>query len=536
MKIRLGPFSGMAPRVSPRLLSDNQSQTANNVQFYKGTLRPINTSLNVAATLKGGTVKSLHLFASQYWFNWLDVVNVVRGPIENDTSERTYWTGDTADGGKPKMGYSPYSIGSAPYPSAYYRLGVPVPAAAPSLALGGGGGCAEENKASRAYLYTYVSAIGEEGPPSPPTVISGVCPGQTVNITGMSAGPAGPYNIAYKRIYRSVTGSNNDYDYLMVDEIPVANDTYADSITDANLSTVSLVSTNWSPPPDGLTGLKELSNGMMAGFVGKDIHICEPYMPHAWPHTQTVSYNVVAIGAFGTTMVALTEGTPYIAQGTDPTALSLERMAFEQSCVSARGVVTAGDSGIIYPSPDGLVFIGVGGARVITEDVMRREEWQTYKPESIHGYFHDGQYIGFYDTGTTTGGLIFDPRTNDFCLFDTYATAGHVDVKTDALYLVVSGQLVKWKGGNSKTTGTWKSKTFETGWTNFSVCRVEAATYSSLILKLYVDSVLKLTKTVTSNAPFRLPSGYKGRVAEIEITTTDETHWVEVANSIEELS
>lgn len=535
MKIRIDSFSGMAPMVSPRLLSDRQAQSAKNAQFYGGTIKPLNTSSSVAATLKGGTVKSLHLFGNQYWWNWLDPVSVVRGAVESDTAERTYWTGDTADGGKPKMGYSPYSLGTPPYPSNYYRLGIPAPADAPSLALGSGGGCAEENKASRAYLYTYVSAIGEEGPPSNPTVITGVCPGQTVNISGMSTGPSGPYNITHKRIYRSVTGSNNDYDYLMVAEIAVGSSTYADSISDDNLSSVSLISIGWNPPPDGLSGLKELSNGMVAGFVGKDVYICEPYMPHAWPHNQTVSYPVVAIGAFGTTMVALTEGTPYIAQGTDPTALSLERMAFEQACVSARGVVTAGDSGIIYPSPDGLVFIGSGGSRVITEDVLRRAEWQAYKPESIHGYFHDGQYIGFYDTGTVTGGFIFDPRTNDFSLIDTYATAGHVDVKTDALYLVVSGQLVKWLGGNTKQTSAWKSKVFETHWTNFAWGRVHANSYSSITLKLYADGNLKITKTVTSAAPFRLPAGYCARTAEIELTTADEILAVEISNNHQEL-
>lgn len=546
MLVGTNVFSGTAPRVGSKLLRNEQAQVAKNCDLRSGELRARKntssvTSINGGPTiaLDTGTIRTIFLYENLYLWSWDDVVNIVRGPVEGDTSGRVYWTGDTADSTKPKMGYSSYSITGTPpvrYPAASYRLGIPKPAAAPSLALGAGGGCAAADQVNRAYVYTYVSALGEEGPPSNPGTIASVCPGQTVDLSAMSTAPSGPYNVTNKNIYRSVTGTNGT-EYQFVAQIAVATTTYSDTKTDSQLGEV-LPSTDWIPPVDTLTGITALSSGMLAGFSGKDVWISEPFVPHAWPNRQAVNFDVVGLSGFGTSLVALTKGAPYIATGTDPSALNLEMVNIEQACVAARSIARFGESGVIYASPDGLVLINAGGARVLTEQYLTAKEWSSYKPDSIHGYVHDGQYFGFYDTGSVTGGFIFDPRENGAGLQDltTYATAGHVDLLSDSLYLVVSGSLVKWEGNSTLLTHTWKSKTWELPrHTNLAWGQVTAKSYASLTCKVYADGVLKHTQTVTSNDPFRLPSGFLARDWELELSGTDTVTSAYLANSITEL-
>src|SRR6185503_20443130 len=82
---------------------------------------------------------------------------------------------------------------------------------------------------TRVYVYTYVSAYGEEGPPSPASNVITVTPEtENVNLTGMAVAPAGPYNIVAKRIYRSVTGTQ-DTEFFLIGEVNVAMDEFADS-------------------------------------------------------------------------------------------------------------------------------------------------------------------------------------------------------------------------------------------------------------------------------------------------------------------
>jgi hypothetical protein len=537
MKIEIVGFSGKRPRVSARLLNSNDAQIAKNCDLRSGEVKPLKTNSSVAATFTNGTIKTLHYFANQYWFGWTDIVKVARGPVAGDTSERTYWTGDSADGGKPKMGYSAFSVtGGPPYPAAYYRLGIPAPAAAPSLALGSGGGCDASVQSTRAYVYTYVTAIGEEGPPSAPTTIAAVCPGQTVDLSALSVGPGGPYNITLKNIYRSVTGTNGT-EYQFVAQIAVGTATYSDTRTDAQLGEV-LPSRNWTPPVDGLSRITELSNGMLAGFSGKDVWICEPFIPHGWHSRQSVNYDVVELCSYGTTLVVLTKGTPYMASGTDPSAITLEKLNFDQACVSARGTVRFGDSAVLYPSPDGLVMVSGSGASVVTEGYLTRDQWQAYQPDSIHAYVHDGRYIGFYDTGSVQAGFVFDPKQGGlgFLDLDLYATAGYVDPLTDSLYLMVSGSLVKWTGSTGNLTYTWKSKEFETPEpVCFSLCKVIARSYTALTAKIYANGVLKHTQTVASSNSFVLPAGYTGTVWEVEVSGTDYVTGIRLATSITEM-
>ena len=137
-------FKGIAPRVSPRLLADGMAQNAVNCVLSSGTLRPLRQNLAVLTLPKQGSVKTIYRYGqdivsdSQYWFNWLADVNVVRGPVANDDLERMYFTGD----GVPKMTDMSYAVsgGGTDYPVVSYPLGVPAPTAVPTCTVSGDSG------------------------------------------------------------------------------------------------------------------------------------------------------------------------------------------------------------------------------------------------------------------------------------------------------------------------------------------------------------------------------------------------------------
>src|SRR5690606_18334280 len=103
-------------------------------------------------------------------------------------------------------------------------------------------------------------------------------------------------------------------------------------------------SRHWTAPPDALSGLTAMPNGMMAAFVGKDLYFCEPFRPHAWPeiYVLTTDFPIVALGALGTTLWVLTEGYPYRVSGTTPGSMVMDKVEANLPCVNARAVVDLG--------------------------------------------------------------------------------------------------------------------------------------------------------------------------------------------------
>ena len=62
--------------------------------------------------------------------------------------------------------------------------------------------------------------------------------------------------------------------------------------------------------------------------------------PYAFPESYrlTVEDRIVALGHVDSTIVILTTGRPYLAQGAAPESLQLLHLPIEQPCLSARSV------------------------------------------------------------------------------------------------------------------------------------------------------------------------------------------------------
>jgi hypothetical protein len=388
---------------------------------------------------------------------------------------------------------------------------------------------------TRTYLVTYVSAYGEEGPPSDASGSADVDPSGSVTVS-LPIAPAGDYNIATKRIYRSSTvGYRAQFQFVA--EIAVATGTYVDSVSQDNLGEV-LPSETWIGPPAGLKGLRVMANGVAVGFVGRTIYLSEPNLPHAWPHQYTVDDDIVGIATFGQTVAVLTKSYPRLFTGVDPGAMSPTKLELPQACVSKRSIVETGD-GVVYASPDGLVQIG-SNVGVLTQSFLSRDQWQQLDPSSIHAYIHNGRIILFWSANNTRGTVIFDLSGQGAALTisdfnaTTAVTAGYYDAKSDILYLAQGQNIVRYDQGSSLTY-LWRSKVFPMVYQqNLSFGQVLADGYP-VTFRLYAGGALRHTQTVQDNQPFRLPSGYRTRFHEFEVEGTATIIEVLLASSSAEL-
>ena len=248
----------------------------------------------------------------------------------------------------------------------------------------------------RTYVYTYVSSLGEEGPPSPASTSINVLDGSEVSLTGLQLPPTIGYDIDRMRIYRT-NSTEAGTEFQFVKEINVSQIGGFDIIPAAELGEV-LNTTSWDPPDPNMIGLVEMPNGMMVGFFGKNLYFCEPYFPHAWPpeYDQAVGFDIVGLASFGNSVAVLTTGWPYIITGAHPRNVNVRPVKVKQACLNKESIATNNDK-VYYSSPDGLMELGVNGVRLVTGQFLDKKQWDAYSPSTIAGEFHDGRYYGFYD-------------------------------------------------------------------------------------------------------------------------------------------
>lgn len=531
-------FSGVAPRIIPERLSAPLAQTALNTNLESRTVRPWRGLQDIQTGLTAGDPSTIYRFGldlisdTQYWFHWVDDVDLVKGPLVGDQTERTIYTGD----GAPKWTNNTLALtGGPPYPVAYRDLGVPAPGAAPTVQVTGSGTGTEE---LRTYVYTNLTTYGEESAPSPASSeVTVAASGHTVTISGFAAAPGGNSSTVARRIYRSVTSASGVTNYYFIKEIVNATSSTTDDVAD-NIGE-PIETSDWAVPPTTMFGITAMANGVLVGFDKNDVCISVAYVPYAWPAAYKLStdYPIVGGKAIGNQVVVLTTGNPYILSGTAPEQMSLTKLEWPQACVSKRSIVNVGGA-VLFASADGLCSIDGAGQLVnLTEALFNRDDWQALNPESMHGYVHNARYVGFYNTGSVTGGFVFEPRLADaaFSFIDTYATAGFADLIQDELFLKVSTKIQKWNASGVYSNYTWLSgvSTLETP-ENLGAAIVRADTYP-VTFKLYADGVLKHTENVVSSSPFRLPGGYKAAQYSVELSGANEVYEVLVGSTMQSL-
>lgn len=534
MQLTIPFFRGSRPKAEPHLLEMGEARQAVNCRVSTGALEPFRGSTTIRAISRPSVAALTRFGRTNHWLEFQNDVNVVEGPSASDTESTTYFTGD----GVPAMTYATIATGgSPPFPAARYILGVPAPEDAPVLAVTGTATGGDETAEARVYVFTYVSARGEEGPPSPPTAMVDVLLGQSVSLTDIPTAPSGNYNITAKRIYRSASASG-DASFLLVAEIPVAQVSYTDGLATESLGGI-LKSGDWYPPHAEMTGLISAGNGVLAGFYGKELFLSEPYHPHAWPYGLTMTQPIVGLVAVRGGLVVATTGQPVIVSFTHPGAASQFTIETARACVAKRSMVDMGDFAI-FATGDGLVAVdGSGNAPLITQGVLDRYQWQRLNPHTMHAYRKENWYVCFYQGVAGNGGFAITAQGNEFIQFDFYATAGYSDPQTGDLYLVIGSNIVRWDDNAAALIPyVWRSGSVPLASpVNISCARIEATGYP-LTFRLYDDDTdsLILTRTVSNSQPFWLPSSFVVQKYSVELIGTAKIKRVMLADSMEGLA
>lgn len=461
--LKLIGFAGEQPKIIPRLLGDTFAQSAYNTRLDDGGLTPIRKARFVQqlANPPAGGYGTIYLNGTT-WLAWKGQVYCAPGPV---ATERLYVMGD----GAPKM-----IVGGTTYALAVNRPTTPLTATASGTATSNLG-------SNRVYVYTFVTDFGEESEPCPASNDVYWQPGQTVTLSGFAAAPAGR-NITKQRIYRSQTSTTGTRLYFIA-ERNVSTANFVDNIPSEQIQE-ELPSASWNTPPSDLTGLVAGPNGMMAAFRGKEVWFCEPYRPHAWPekYVLTTDYEIVGLAWFSGSMAIMTKGVPYIATGTAPENMVMEKTELNLPCINAKGIVDLGYS-VVYPSHDGLVMVSTSGTSVATSNLFSRDDWMRLGPQTMVAGQYNGRYFTSYRYSDARGqefqgSFIFDLTGQQPFLIrtDKRADAMYYDVPTGTLYMLIGASIYQWDSlSEVNELQAWKSKLFILPRpTNFGAILIEA--------------------------------------------------------------
>jgi len=541
--VKIFNFCGRRPIITPRLLPIGYAQVAENTKLGSGAMECF-SALGASVHANTGTPTTIYKFGST-WFDW--------------TTRR--WIEKAAISGTHRLLIADGST----YPKIMTeagltrRWGVVKPTSALTMALAGTASDAIV-ASTVSYVYTLVTAYGEESDVFTASAAIDILTGQYIGLSGwcIYASNQAAWLATYGndvtgiRVYRINADGEDSAEYqrvsslrsspagAAVSEIPVASITGADDVwydcngsetgVTADLGAV-LATEGWDAPPTAMKGACMFSNGMYAGFIGNILYLAMPGYYYAFPATGTMdytmelAYDVVAMAAFNESLVVGTAGYPEVISGTDAAFMSRTPLPFQQPCLAAKGMVSLPD-GVAYPSPDGLFFISSAGGAVLTASLMDRDTWNAFPLSKMICVYHNQRIFMFFEGYTY--GLIYDRGLdylvdidlNTVTVYDVF-----VDPIADIMYLATSSGVQAWEGSATALTAEWKSGILETAPVNLAAGRVEGVfpTGHSTLLYYYVDGVLKHTQTVTTDAPFRLPSGFRGRDHELKIIYSKST-------------
>jgi len=548
--------------------------------IYLEATAPIPHNANFEVTWDGATAE-LNITTSAYTsdFNGFDIL------LEGGDASNIYYTQDEMEGGSPGESYyefqpqiTEFTLSGTPNGSSFASVLL-----APSDADGNLQSAyvqydsrnATDNELLAAsltistyiYTYTYVTEFDEESAPAPSSKQVLLGPDQDLRITGFAAPPAGRA-IDRIRLYRSQTSTSGETDFYFIAEFPAATSSFDDNITD-NPIQEPLPSLYYDPPPDGLEGVIALPNGMLAAFQGKSLYFSEPWQPHAWPerYILTTEFPIVGLGAYGSNVVLATAGHPYIAQGTAPETMVMERIEVNLPCLSKAGVVDLGYA-VAYPTSDGLVVVSGAGARVVTSGLFTREQWQALEPTTMIASHYDGRYIlshpavaksvsvsdgrvepdGYlpqtksHATATARAFKIIDlsGETPDVVRSATNTDTLWHEPGTGNLFYVEGGTSVRqWdSGGEPYREMLWRSRLNHLpGHTNYGCILVEGDDLGSqgdFEASVFADGVL-VAQISEMNTPKRLPSGFLALKWEVEVKGRAQITAISLASSPSDL-
>lgn len=536
-------FSGwrfMRPGTQPLELPAGYAVGAVNCDLRQKAIGPLPGLGAGTVMAQSGDLRSFYEIDTGKWLAWETVNDVVELAVAYSDGRIAY-TGD----GFPKQTDITLATSGEPgtYPTQIRRLGVKPPTTPPTVEvinpIGAGTVLREVS-----YVYTMVTAWGEESAPSAPTAEFTVYEGESLNLTDFDWDTLADNDYEKIRIYRLEVGETGA-DYLFLAEILISVTDYEDDcLEDAGPDV--LETEDWDCPPDDLAGLFSFGSQVLCGFSGKKLLFSVPGVAYAMPEDWSLmaQEDIVGAGYIDKTVVFVSAARQYRATGADPQYMEQDSLDYSRGCVSKQSLVSS-EEGVFYAAADCLVLAAASGNKD-TMGVYTARQWAALDPATLHGFYVDGLYYGFF-SGTATG-IVVDPANMDvqeISFGSAVFYAGRYNKQSRKLQVLLESAGVysvhEWEADadtpleNSYTTAP-QLHPADTSCSCGKVIADFSGAGATMELAVLVDGVTMTTKTITTGAQFWLPIGCVGSQWQIAMSgSTVKVDAVLLAGNPEEL-
>lgn len=586
---KISSFRGVIPRLDTELLPNECAQVALDCRIESGTLTPWMSPLQIATPTKSGTIASIYRWGqsapeAQYWFNWLNDTDCVRGPISGDTAERTYFT---ESGQPPRVTRSDLATGSD-LPNAFRLLGVPAPditgvtttvttrgvtsascsgttatltvpdaieyaiGSTMSVVVSGvsvagyNGSYAATVTGTYTFTYTVSSTLGAGTGGS--YIYQGSYQTRVYVLTFVSdmseeSGPSNPITVtvppggfvSFSSLPTTATWSDRTGSTVLSlkrlyrstgsgsaleKEMAVATGSYVSSASSITSQTI-LPSVAYLPPPADMKALALMPSGVMLGASGQDLCASERFKPHAYPTQYRNTLDYPIVG-----IAAFGQGAVVFTTAKPYLVIGTDPSALTVTKLDnghgcvSKRSITGGSSGAYCAATDGIAFVSSNGPPQIITEKLFSRAEWSALKPS--------SILGVFWDNKYFG--FYDNGTTQGCFILDVAigelTFGST-FATAAWVDPITDQLYLVVGGKIVR---WNGGATPIQYTwRGPEMRTEPKCFAfgkvsadsyPVTFKLYTDGVLKFTKSVTSKDAFRLPSGYLAELHSMSITAS----------------
>ena len=350
-------------------------------------------------------------------------------------------------------------------------------------------------------------------------------------------------------IYR--TGGDNPTFNLLVENLNLTSEGvttdatkayWSDTIADINVSRIELTTFENISPPSNIDMLIELKGTFWASW-GKKVFFSQTGSPEFWGALDyiTLDKDCTGLGKFGDSIVAFTKTSAYIINGSTRDNVSIQRMPFNQGCVSKYSVVNI-DAYLVWASMNGICLFDGSVIKVITKNTLAWDEFgrlgnttydsygDTEKWSSNTGFDlkyavgYQDKYYGVFNNGIMVIDIANGLKVSTIAI-ENIASVSY-NYEDNFLYAIIDNgddtyDVYAQLGGDSVMTATWKTGRISEGSINISkhYRRVEIDG-TPLSVKVFVEG--KEVYYVEDRNKFFLPSSIIGKDIQFEIQTISE--------------
>jgi len=483
--MKLNTFTGgLNYRIASELLPINEAVVCNNADISSNNVAPIN---GLSTTMTSNVVNGFYYRNNSEWMPNADT----RDYLEYQT--KLYWT----DGTIPKK-YDGTST---------YDLGITKPATAPTVVLSPTTGIT----ATVQYAYTYYNV--NDGTESEPSALSTelVLTDETANVDVIASADPQVTHIELYRIGGTFLVLNK------VAELSNTTQTYTDSAPESSLAIVGNTSAYNGKPPAALRYLSH-AYSIFFGSVGSKLYYSrEVGNPNYFPEVNYIEFpdTITAIAPVQSGIIVCTYYQSFLITGTTANTFVKHLIDAQQGCINHKTLAYYKNQAL-FVSTDGLCANSSGGILVMSKAKLGKQSWST-----VNAVVHDEvYYLQLSDNSIIEYDLRYTPAFKTINVGTSWLMEANdilYGYSTDGIYQMFSGSAatMTYKTGGIAEGSMTTPKLYDEVW--FYIV-------GTLIVNLYVNGILRSTKSITGNSiPVKvmLPQDYqRGVELQIEVIGT----------------